>query len=157
MIISGISDFKDGKLLGVQKLENATGKAQAQASYELLEVWNLKENVKALVFDTTASNTGWNQGAAKTLEKLLDHKLFYNACRHHVYELVIEAAYNCLFGDSSGPEDANFISFKSCWPKIDKSRNYRLLDVSSKFLQNRKKKIIYELQEIFKKEQKNHL
>ena len=33
-----ISDFKDGKLLGVQKLEKATGKAQAQASYELLEV-----------------------------------------------------------------------------------------------------------------------
>ena len=156
MIILGISDFKDGKLLGVQKLEKATGKAQAQASYELLEVWNLKENVKASVFDTTASNTGWNQGAAKTLEKLLDHKLFYNACRHHVYELVIEAAYNCLFGDSSGPEDANFISFKSGWPKIDKSRNYRLLDVSSKFLQNRKK-IIYELQEIIKKEQKNHL
>ena len=157
VIISGILDFKDGKLFGVQKLEKATGKAQAQASYELLEVCNLKENVKALVFDTTASNTGWNQGAAKTLEKLLDHKLFYNACRHRVYELVIEAAYNCLFGDSSGPEDANFISFKSCWPKIDKSRNYRLLDVSSKFLQNRKKKIIYELQEIIKKEQKNHL
>ena len=75
MIISGISDFKDGKLLGVQKLGKATGKAQTQASYELLEVWNLKKNVKALVFDTTASNTGWNQGAAKTLEKLLDHKL----------------------------------------------------------------------------------
>ena len=157
VIISGISDIKDGKLFGVQKLEKATGKAQAQASYELLEVCNLKENVKALVFDTTTSNTGWNQGAAKTLEKLLDHKLFYNACCHHVYELVTEAAYNCLFGDSSGPEDANFISFKSCWPKIDKSRNYRLLNVSSKFLQNRKKKIIYELQEIIKKEQKNHL
>ena len=135
-------------------MEKATGKAQAQASYELLEVWNLKENVKALVFDTTASNTGWNQDAAKTLEKLLDHKLFYNACRHHVYKLVIEAAYYCLFGDLSGPEDANFISFKTCWPKIDKSRNYRLLDVSSKFLQNRKKKIIYELQEIIKKEKR---
>ena len=39
VIILGISDFKDGKLLGAQKLE----KAQAQASYELLEVWNLKE------------------------------------------------------------------------------------------------------------------
>ena len=79
-----ISDFKDSKLLGVQKLEKVIGKAQAQASYELLEVWNLKENVKALVFDTTASNTGWNQGTAKTLEKLLDHKFFCNACRHHV-------------------------------------------------------------------------
>ena len=48
--------------------------------------------MKALVFNTTASNTGWNQGAAKTLGKLLDHKFFYNACRHHVYALVIEAA-----------------------------------------------------------------
>ena len=77
-------------------------------------------------------------------------KLFCNASRHHVYELVIEAVYNCLLGDSSGPEDANFTSFKSCWLKINKSRNCRILDVSSKFLQDRKK-IISELQDIIEK------
>ena len=65
VLVSGISTDKEGKLLGVQKLEKVRGKAQANASYDLLEVWNLKQHVKALVFDTTVSNTGWNNGAAK--------------------------------------------------------------------------------------------
>ena len=65
MLVSGTSAYKEGKLWGVQRLEKASGKAQANASYDLLEVWNLKQHVKALVFDTTASNTGWNSGVAK--------------------------------------------------------------------------------------------
>ena len=85
--------------------------AQADASCDLLEGWNLKQHVKALVFDTTASNTGWNNSAAKCLGKLLDQKLFYNACHHHIYELIIGAVYTCLFGDSSAPDDANFKCF----------------------------------------------
>ena len=85
VLVSGTSTYKEGKRLRVQMLEKANGTAQADASYDLLEVWNLKQHVKPLVFDTTASNTGWNNGAAKCLEKLLDQKLFYNACRHHIY------------------------------------------------------------------------
>ena len=58
VLVSGTSTYKEGKLLGVQRLEKASGTAQTDASYDLLEVWNLKQHVKALVFDTTASNTG---------------------------------------------------------------------------------------------------
>ena len=94
--------------MGVQRLEKANGKAQANASYDLLEVRNLKQHVKALVFDTTASNTGWNNGAAKCLEKLLDQKLLHNACRHHIYELIIGAVYTSLFGDPPAQDDVNF-------------------------------------------------
>ena len=72
VLVSGTSTYKEGKLLGVQRLEKASGKAQANASYDLLEVWNLKQHVNALVFDTIASNTGWNNGVAKYLEELLD-------------------------------------------------------------------------------------
>ena len=72
MLVSRTSTYKEGKLLGVQKLEKASETDQTDASYDLLEVWNLKQHVKTLVFDTTASNTGWNNGAAKCLEKLLD-------------------------------------------------------------------------------------
>ena len=56
VLILGASTYKEGKLLRVQRLEKASGTAQADASYDLLEVWNLKQHVKALVFDTTASN-----------------------------------------------------------------------------------------------------
>ena len=114
MLVSGTSTYKEGKLLRVQQgLEKASGRAQPDASYNLLEVWNLKQHVKALVFDTTASNTGWNNGAAKCLEKLLDQKLFYYACRHDIYELIIGVVYTCLFGDSSAPDDANFKCFRA--------------------------------------------
>ena len=64
----------DGKILGVQKLERATGKAQAEASFEMLQLWQLEDKVRALVFDTTASNSGWKNGAAKILEELLEGK-----------------------------------------------------------------------------------
>ena len=42
VLVSGTSTYKEGKLLGVQRLEKVSGKAQANASYDLLEVWNLK-------------------------------------------------------------------------------------------------------------------
>ena len=154
VLVSGVSKYKQGKLLGVQKLERATGKAQAEASFDLLEVWNLKDEVKALVFDTTASNTGCNQGAAKTLEKLLDHKLFYHACRHHIYELIIGAVYTCLFGDSTAPEDPHFNAFQASWPKIEKSQNYCLLNFSSDWLREKAKEVICELQQIIQRESK---
>ena len=54
VLVSKASTYKEGKLLGVQRLEIASGTAQADASYDLLEVWNLKQHVKALVFDTTS-------------------------------------------------------------------------------------------------------
>ena len=58
VIVSGTLKFMDGKILGGQKLERATGKAQAEASFEMLELWQLEDKVRALVFDTTASDSG---------------------------------------------------------------------------------------------------
>ena len=122
VLVSETSTYKEDKLLGVQRLGKASRTAQADASYHFLEVWILKQRVKALVFDITASNTGWNNGAAKCLEKLLDKKVFFNACRHHIYELIIGAVYTCLFDDSSTPDYANFKYFRTEWPKIDFSK-----------------------------------
>ena len=40
IIASGPLHFKEGKLLGVQQLENASGEAQAEATYELVQMWD---------------------------------------------------------------------------------------------------------------------
>ena len=45
--VSGPPNHKEGKLLGVQQLERESGKAQAEATYDLLEVWNLEEKIQA--------------------------------------------------------------------------------------------------------------
>ena len=50
-------------------------------------------DTKALVFDTTSANSGWKSGAAVLLEERLHTKVFYLACRHHVYELIIKAVW----------------------------------------------------------------
>jgi len=45
-------------VLGVPKLLQGTSKAQAEAIYQYLAEWGLTDHVKAMCFDTTASNTG---------------------------------------------------------------------------------------------------
>ncbi|ESN94235.1 hypothetical protein HELRODRAFT_164040 [Helobdella robusta] len=59
------------KLLSVPKLESGTGERQATEVHECLLEWNLEESVKALVFDTTASNTGKKNGACTLLQQKL--------------------------------------------------------------------------------------
>lgn len=46
------------QLLGIPKLLQGTSKAQAEAIYQYLTEWGLMDHVKAMRFDTTASNTG---------------------------------------------------------------------------------------------------
>ena len=105
-----------------------------------------------MVFDTTASNTGWNNSAAKCLEKLLDQKFFYNTCCHHIYKFIIVAAYTCLFDDSSAPDDANFKYFQAELIKIDLSKDYHILEMSSEWLKEKSKLVMCELQQIIEKE-----
>jgi hypothetical protein len=58
----------------------------------MLDDWQLKQDVVALVFDTTASNTatGIRNGCASLIEKDLNHPLLWLACRHHMYEVHIK-------------------------------------------------------------------
>jgi len=55
-----ITNGDNEQLLGVPKLLHGTSKAQAEAIYQLLVEWGLKDHVKAMCFDTTATNTGKN-------------------------------------------------------------------------------------------------
>jgi len=46
------------KILGIPKLSDGTGKSQAENVLSLLIKWGLSQNVVAMSFDTTSSNTG---------------------------------------------------------------------------------------------------
>jgi len=56
------------QLIGVPKLVTATGKAQAQAVVHQFEEWQDSNKVGAMRFDTTASNTGKNNGVCVLIE-----------------------------------------------------------------------------------------
>ena len=75
-------------------------------------MWGITDNVQALSFDTTSSNTGRHNGACILIEQKLKRNMFYFACRHHVLELILGAAFSAVLKGTSGPEVTLFKRFK---------------------------------------------
>ncbi len=107
------------KLLGIPKMDRGTGEAQVNACIEVIEKWNLRSQIKGLVFDTTASNTGLHKGACVGIEKALGTELVWIACRHHVMEVVLSNVFKSLFGPAEGPSTALFQRFQKQWPSMN--------------------------------------
>ena len=127
ILVSGSPHYIEGKLLGVAKLVDddgnptSTGEAQAGAVIDQLRQWGVADNIVALVFDTTASNTGKHRGATVRIEKFLARPVFYLGCRHHVSELVIKACWYSLFEADLSPDCQFFVRIKEEWPSFDTS------------------------------------
>lgn len=99
------------KLLGVPKLPNGTGEAEATAVFNLVQEWNLADRIIFVSFDTTASNTGVYSGACVLLEQKMGKELISLACRHHILELIVAKVFDTLMGLSSGPNIKLFQRF----------------------------------------------
>jgi hypothetical protein len=84
--------------------------------------WGLENQVKAMCFDTTASNTGRRIGACGLIETKLGKNLLYLACRHHLHEIVVGDVFKHCFGPSSGPDIGLFKRFREYWSRIDNSQ-----------------------------------
>jgi len=108
------------QLLGVPKLDSGTGYETSSAIYDTLKEWSLLDKVQAFVFDTTASNTGRLNGACHLLEQKLDRDILYLACRHHVYEIVLQGVFTEVkLATSTGPDILLFKKFRKEWNTID--------------------------------------
>ncbi|XP_055838250.1 uncharacterized protein LOC129906492 [Episyrphus balteatus] len=118
-IAIAISYGEKEQLLGVPVIENSTGEEQAAAVYEMLEQWGVSNAVKAMCFDTTASNTGRLKGSCKILQQMLDKELLYLACRHHILEVLLRGIFDCKLGSTTGPQPDIFKRFQNEWSKID--------------------------------------
>ena len=105
ILISGIPGSKESKLLSVPKIPDATGQTQSKATFNVLQEWQIHSNVVALVFDTTASNSEWINGACKHLELLLNQRFLWCACRHHIFERILCTVFQELFGASNSPDN----------------------------------------------------
>ena len=138
VLIAGMPNHKEGKLLGVPVVANGTGTTQANVSYNLIKQWAIHDNIVGLVFDTTASNSGKKNGACVKLEKLINRKLYYFACRHHVLERIQCAVWQELFGKTCGPERLEFKEFQKSWAILSDKTSYKTLH-SSLFSDSRTK------------------
>lgn len=114
-----VSESQNEQLLGVPEVESECGIDLAEAIYNLLDEWGLLEDIEAFCADTTSTNTGKYKGAIRRLEYMLGRELLYLACRHHMYELGLRAAFKAKFVQSTGVDVPLFAKFKKEWKTID--------------------------------------
>ena len=98
-----VSGYEVNKILGITKTSLGTGKAQAAAVSQLLNLWKVADDTVGMCFDTMASSTGAKNGACVLLEQQLDKQLVYFSCRHHIHELIVSGVFSMLFGRSKSP------------------------------------------------------
>lgn len=99
----------------MDRINRGTGYQQAEMCIQLVNDWNLKQQIRGLVFDTTASNTGLKNGACTLIENSLDKNLVWVACRHHISEIILSSVASVTLGTTSGPENLMFKRFKEKW------------------------------------------
>ena len=147
MVSGNTEQCVQGKILSARKIESSTGEDQAAEVFRCLQEWSLEDTVRAMCFDTTASNTGRKRGAAIKLEQKLGKKLLYLACRHHIQELSAKAVWTHLFGSDHSPETTLFKDFQSVWSKINKDE-YETLHLSEELLQDQREDVLRDLKDI---------
>ena len=117
VIVTGVDTEK---LLAVPKLDSGSSKAQADAVLDCLNDYHVLNQVTALCFDTTASNTSSYNEACNLIEKALGRNVLNFACRHHVMEIMLEKVFMALnLSLSTGPDIAIFKRFRDKWPSIN--------------------------------------
>ena len=131
MLSGDTPDCTSGKLLSARLIKDSSGKEQADEVVRALKEWKAQNNIVAMCFDTTSSNTGWINGAAtrieKSLAKIQKRPVLWLPCRHHIPELFIKAAWEILFGKDMAPHYNDFKVFQQSFPNLDK-KNYHILE-----------------------------
>ena len=108
------------KLLSVPKLQDGKATTMAHAILETLDEWGLRQRIKGLCFDTTASNTGAKGGVCIKLESEIGRQLLNLGCRHHVAEIMLGQVFS-LHDVSKSPNIEIFGHFKDYWPSINQA------------------------------------
>ena len=81
-------------------------KHSSGASLATLDDWDFRKQVRGLVFDTTASNSGLKKGACALIKRSIGQDLAWAACCHHIMELILASSFSTLFGASGRPDVA---------------------------------------------------
>ena len=111
IIVSGL-DIE--KLLGIPQIPAGTGALMGQKVVELIHEWpDIEAHLAGLFFDTTASNPGSHNGEITVIQKSMNQRVLFLACRHHNLEICANAVFDAFF--------------------ISKGLNIELLRVKSKF------------------------
>ena len=74
--------------------------------------------------DTTASNTGKDNGAIRNIVvHALERPVLWLMCRHHSYERHIAHVMKVLLGPTKGPSKGLYVKLRELWPRIHEEVN----------------------------------
>lgn len=105
VVLSGPGDCPP-TFLGAPIVRRGTGQQLCIKCLEILAVYDIPiESIIAAVFDTTASNTGIQQGCCTRLEQAIQHAILWNACRHHMAELHVKHMWSSFVPATKGKYD----------------------------------------------------
>ena len=89
---------------------------------KLLDEWNCSHTVSGMVFDTTSANTGAVTAGCISIQIELGRELLWNACRHHVGEVILTHVWDDLKIEvSKSPDFQVFVKFKDCFESLTNS------------------------------------
>ena len=115
------------QVLGVPAADSSKGVDQAAVVIDMIEEWNIKEKILAIVFDTTASNTGKYSGAVTLVEEDIGEACLWTACLRHVYEVHVKHASECVFGPTTGPTGNLCKDLRELWGDFKDNIDYSCL------------------------------
>ena len=138
--IAGSPAHLEGKLLGAPVIKSKAecgirvGRSEANAVNQICDKWKVSKYICGMVFDTTATNTGNQNGGCTIYEtELLKRKLLWLACRHHIDEVILSDVWKMLFGPSSSPDNEMFKQFRDdVWTHIDITQEYKKLEITGR-------------------------
>ena len=109
----------DDILLGVVQTPSSKGSDQVEAILNILEYYDITDNIYATCCDKTASNTGSYNGAGAILASTLDVLLLWFMCRRHILEVHISHFMYALTGiKTKGPRRTLYMNLQKAWPEI---------------------------------------
>ena len=108
------------KLLSVPKLRDGTTATISQAIVQTIDEWGIRDCIRGLSFDTTASNSGHKGGVCIRLESQIGRNLLNVVCRHHISEILLQKVFS-LHDVSRSPDMEVFSHFRDFWPHVDQA------------------------------------
>ena len=104
---------RSDQFLAAPLINPPDGKTMALTIVKTLDNWDIQiDNIIAMCWDTTASNTGVHKGSATLFEKYIKKAILWLGCRHHIGEVPIRHVNIRVRGPTKGPTDPMFLALK---------------------------------------------
>ncbi|KAG0724541.1 hypothetical protein GWK47_040409 [Chionoecetes opilio] len=104
VLVSGPPAYPEGKLLGVPVIDSSTGTAQQRHPW-ICWRHGASWRITALLFDTTASNSGVHGELPSFWSNSLTGRCSTWPVENHILEVLVGAVWENLFGKVKSPEN----------------------------------------------------